>query len=180
MNAGKIFFGFLLLTIAVAVLADGTGFGTLEKQTGPAQREVRSAEYKVMPAATTARGLSDEVRIPRGDGGHYWAEARVDGSPVTFVIDTGASHISLSYEDADAIGLDPDSLEYDGQVSTANGTARIAQVTLSTVRIGNIEMYDIPAIVSSRGALPVSLLGMSFLNRLSNFEIDGRDLVLRY
>ncbi|MFC7048318.1 retropepsin-like aspartic protease family protein [Emcibacter nanhaiensis] len=175
MNAGKIFFGFLLLTVVVAVMADTSDQPEGQKELPHFAGKVRPVEQRVM-----ASQMPDEVRIPRGEGGHYWTDAYVEDGSITFVVDTGASHIALSYEDAEAIGLDPSDLEFDGAVSTANGTAAVARVTLSSVRIGNIEMYDVPAIVSSPGALPVSLLGMSFLNRLSSFEVEQRDLVLRY
>ncbi|WP_321394980.1 retropepsin-like aspartic protease family protein [Emcibacter sp.] len=175
MNAGKIFFGFLFLTVFVAFLADGTMLSRKTPAPRQPQREVRPAEHKVI-----ANPVSDEVRIPRGANGHYWTEARIDGTLVSFVVDTGASHISLSFEDAEEIGLDPADLVFDGEVSTANGTAPVARVNLSSIRVGNIEMYDMPATISSPGALPFSLLGMNFLNRLNSFRIEDGDLVLHY
>lgn len=62
-------------------------------------------------------------------------------------------------------------------LATANGAARVAQLTLE-VRLGDIAVRDVPAAVAERGALAINLLGMSFLGRLKNFEMKGRELVL--
>ncbi|WP_417316822.1 retropepsin-like aspartic protease family protein [Emcibacter sp.] len=164
---------FFLLTVSVAWVADNADLTAVKKENRPKERV---AEKMV---SQSAHQMTDEVRMARGEGGHYWIDGEVDGTAVTFVVDTGASFISLSYEDAEKAGLDPGNLEYDGRINTANGVARIARINLSSFRVGAIEVYDVPAIVSSPGSLSVSLLGMSFLNRLDSFQVEGEHLVLR-
>jgi aspartyl protease family protein len=105
-------------------------------------------------------------------------EASINDRPVTVMADMGASLVVLSYEDAARAGLAPRSLDFSGLVQTANGTARVAPLTLAKVRVADITLRDVPAAVAERGALPVNLLGMSFLGRLKRFEMRGQELVL--
>ena len=92
--------------------------------------------------------------------------------------DTGASLVVLSYEAASRAGLSPQSLDYSGIARTANGAARVAPITLSKVRVADITVRNVPAAVAERGALPINLLGMSFLGRLRRFEMRGQELIL--
>jgi aspartyl protease family protein len=79
----------------------------------------------------------------------------------------------LTRQDARAAGITPGELVYSHQVSTANGAARMARVTLREIRIGQLSIYDVPAAVLEN--LNISLLGMSFLTRLQGYEMrDGR------
>jgi len=133
-------------------------------QNSPAESEAYSGDY---------------IQIPRQSDGHYWLNINVDGTDVLFVVDTGASKLSLSYEDAVSVGLNPDDLSYNKPYRTANGLTYKAGVTLNNVSVGPIDMYDVQATVSRQGQLPVSLLGMSFLNRLEGFEIRDGELLLR-
>jgi aspartyl protease family protein len=130
-----------------------------------------------LPYRGTAVG-DDEVRFPAGLDGHFRVEALVDGTPVRFLVDTGASGIVLSPADARRIGFDPESLSFTGIAETANGTVRTASVRLGSVEIGPIRMTDLPASVN-RAAMRGSLLGMSFLERLRSFEVRDGVLILR-
>jgi clan AA aspartic protease (TIGR02281 family) len=87
--------------------------------------------------------------------------------------DTGATVVALTYEDAERLGLSPRSLDFSSLVQTANGIARVAPVKLDRVRIDDIMLRDVPAIVAERGALATNLLGMSFLGRLKSFQMQG-------
>lgn len=108
-----------------------------------------------------------------GPTGHFLVEASVDGTPVRFLVDTGASLVALTPEDARAAGLDPATLSYSAVMSTANGTARAAPVRLRSLRLGQLEVEDVRAVVMER-PMAVSLLGMSFLDRLQGYSIrDG-------
>jgi len=95
------------------------------------------------------------------------------------LVDTGASRVALSYEDAVKLGLDPDKLAYTQSVLTANGEARAAPVTLSEVAIGPIVRKDIKAMVTEEGKLDQSLLGMSFLSTLDFLQMQTDELRLR-
>lgn len=122
--------------------------------------------------------FSGEVRLKADARGHFVFTGDVDGRPVTFMADTGASIVALTFEDARRAGLSPQSLDYSARVSTANGVARVAPVTLSRVRVGSITLRDVQAAVAEKGALDVNLLGMSFLGRLESFHLRGNELVL--
>jgi aspartyl protease family protein len=125
------------------------------------------------------RGLSGESILHAGLNGHFSTVALTNGERVRFMVDTGASRVVLSYEDAKRIGLDTESLHFAHPVNTANGTALVAPVQLDYIQIGEIHLPDVAASVAQPGKLSGSLLGMSFLNRLRSFEFRGDQLVLR-
>ena len=131
------------------------------------------------PETKIARaGYGDEVRVRADRQGHFIVDAAINGRPVTLMADTGASVVVLSFEDAERLGLSPRSLDFTGLAQTANGVSRIAPITLDRVRIDGITLYGIQAAVAERGALSGNLLGMSFLGKLSRFEMKGDELVL--
>ncbi len=140
--------------------------------------EPQSANSQVY-AKTTNGYYGGEVYIAMSRDGHYWATLEVNGTPVRFVIDTGASHVSLSYEDAEMAGLDPSGLNYDRAFKTAGGISRKAIVTLDRITLDSIQISNISASVSQPGQINVSLLGMNFLNKLSGFNVENRKMILR-
>jgi aspartyl protease family protein len=105
--------------------------------------------------------------------------AKVNDSRVAMVLDTGASAVVLTQEAARAVGLPIEVLTYTVSVDTANGRTRAAPVTLDRLAIGDIVERAVPALVAQPGQLRVSLLGMSFLNRLESWEVRGDKLMLR-
>jgi aspartyl protease family protein len=119
-----------------------------------------------------------EASIAKADDGHFWANADVDGHPVRFLVDTGATAIALTADDARNLGIDPSSLQYQYTVMTANGPAKAAQVRLGEVSVGRAEVSDVQAFVIDRG-LQTSLLGMSYLGRLAKFEATPDAMVLK-
>ena len=130
----------------------------------------------VLPGQSIVTG-SDRVELPRHADGHYYLTAEVNGKPILFVVDTGATDIVLTQDDARLAGLDPDDLAYIGRALTANGEVRTAPVRLDTLVIGPIRDTGVAAVVNE-GALDQSLLGMSYLQRYSSVEITGGKLVL--
>ncbi len=116
-------------------------------------------------------------RVPRAADGHYWAVAEVNGSKVRFLVDTGSSAVALTEADAARIGVDPAHLTYDHPVSTAGGGQEAASVVLDHIAVDGARVEKVKALVMRRG-LSTSLLGMSFLGRLSGFSADPRGLVL--
>ena len=118
------------------------------------------------------------VELPRAPDGHYYVTPEVNGTPLRFVVDTGASQIVLSRRDAARAGIDTESLVYTGRAQTANGTVRTAPVRLDRVSIGPIADRDVRAVVNE-GAMEGSLLGMDYLRRFSSVEITGDKLVLK-
>ena len=129
----------------------------------------------INPSAAVVRNGVIELR--QADDGHYYADTVVNGIAVTFLIDTGASDIVLSEEDARRVGLDPDSLSYSGQADTANGLVTTAPVRLKTLVLGPYEDRDLAASVNG-GDLTDSLLGMRYLSRF-DMSISGDRMTLR-
>jgi len=122
------------------------------------------------------------VALRSGSGGHFHALAEVavgnTAQRVRFMVDTGASDVALTRDDARRLGIDVDRLRFDIPYSTANGTSLGARVRLDRVQIGDIQVDNVSGSVVS-GRLDQSLLGMSFLRRLSGFEFRGDELILR-
>jgi aspartyl protease family protein len=117
------------------------------------------------------------IELPRAPDGHYHITLQVNGQPLRFVVDTGASGVVLTKQDAAKAGLDPDALGYIGQAMTANGPVKTAPVRLDHVALGPIVDTNLPAFVNG-GKMDVSLLGMTYLNRFERIEISGGKLVL--
>ncbi|MDB5652173.1 MAG: protease [Hyphomicrobiales bacterium] len=113
------------------------------------------------------------------NAGHYTANVEIDGRSLPMLVDTGATLVSLRYEDAVALGRRPGASDFNVPIGTANGTTRAASMTLAEVRIGTIRATDVQAIVLPPGAADRSLLGMSFLKKLGGFEIASGNLVLK-
>jgi aspartyl protease family protein len=109
---------------------------------------------------------------------HFIAIATVNNAPIEMLVDTGASVVTLTPEDARLAGIQTRSLRYVVEVATANGTARAAPVILERVAIGPIEQRRVAALVAEEGALETSLLGLNFLRALSSFTFSGKELVL--
>jgi aspartyl protease family protein len=124
-------------------------------------------------------GPSGEVVIRSRRGGEFIIPAKVNGRRVDFVFDTGASSVVLSAEDAAAAGLSVGEDDFDVNVTTANGSATAAPTRLDRLAVGSIVVHDVRALVTRPGALRQSLLGMSFLDRLKSFGVEGGKLVLK-
>lgn len=117
------------------------------------------------------------VEVPLGRDGHFHLVADLNGQPVRFVVDTGASSLALSARDAARAGIDLDRLVYAGQAQTANGMVRTATVRLDRVEIGEIRDENVPAVVID-GDPGVSLMGMDYLRRFARVGFEGNTLVL--
>jgi aspartyl protease family protein len=117
------------------------------------------------------------ISVPRAPDGHYYMMLDVNGTAVHFVVDTGATDIVLSQQDALRIGIDPGTLIYAGRANTANGEVRTAPVWLDSVAIGPITDTAVAASVNE-GDMDTSLLGMGYLQRFERIEISGGKLVL--
>jgi aspartyl protease family protein len=121
----------------------------------------------------------DRVEIAPDSSGNYLTDIDVDGQIIHVVVDTGASFLSLRSEDADALGLNLAPSEFRYRTMTANGIGTAAKVHLDSVRIANIEIDGVDALVMPPGALGRSLLGMSVLSRLGGVHISDGRLVLQ-
>lgn len=111
--------------------------------------------------------------------GHYHADADVNGRSVPVLVDTGATVVALTYDDAAAAGIFVRPGDFTAVSQTANGIARFAPVTIDRLSIGGITVRDVQAAVAERGKLGVTLLGMAFLSKLNRVEMRDGKLVLQ-
>jgi aspartyl protease family protein len=118
-----------------------------------------------------------ETELRRRPNGHFYVTAHVNGAPITFIVDTGASSVALTEADARAAGLDFSPEEYEPVARTANGIARGKALTLPKVSIEGKEVTEVDAMILE-GA-DVSLLGQSYLARITGVEMNGDTMVLR-
>ena len=117
-------------------------------------------------------GAPDAV-LPQAADGHYWAMGRSEGGSVRFLIDTGATRVSLTRADAERLGVAVDDLSYSEIVETPGGPTRAARVTLDWLAVGPAHLEHVDALVFEDG-LGASLLGMSYLGRLDRVAVrDG-------
>jgi len=117
------------------------------------------------------------VEVPRAPDGHFYMTLMVNDVPLEFLVDTGATQVVLTKDDAVKIGLKLEDLAFVGRAMTANGEVRTAPIKLDRVTLGSISDENIRAWVNE-GELEQSLLGMSYLQRWSRIEITGKGLVL--
>ena len=141
--------------------------------------EIRARVLSELGGPTAQVGPSGEVTIRRRLDGEYIVPGRVNDRPVSFVFDTGASSVVLSAEDAGAAGLSPGELDYGVPVTTANGATTAALTRIDRIAIGPIVVRGVQALVTHPGVLRRSLLGMSFLERLKSYGVEGGKLVLK-
>jgi aspartyl protease family protein len=170
---------YLAIVVAVGVLFGGL-HGLDWSKPGTSGPSARAGKRSMTAErARQAPGHAQEVVIPAGPHGHFVVEAMVDGVPIRFLVDTGASDIVLSMNDALDIGLRPTDLRFTRRFETANGVVRGAPVILRELRLGQLQLFDLEASVNE-APLEISLLGMRFLNELRGYEVaDGR-LILRW
>jgi aspartyl protease family protein len=137
------------------------------------------ASANAPPALTVLRPSSNRTLVYRADRrGHFILTAAVNGAPTRFVVDTGASLVALTLDDARAAGIGHSELSFNQLTQTANGRVHFAPVTLREVRIGQLSIENVPAAVIEN--LDQSLLGMSFLKRLKSFEMREGALTISW
>jgi len=117
------------------------------------------------------------VTLPMSPDGHFYLTLDLNGVPVRFIVDTGASEVVLSAADAARIGIDPETMIFSGRAYTANGMVETAPVRIEQVALGDVVDRGVRAVVN-RGDLDESLLGMTYLRRFDRLEISGGQMVL--
>ena len=171
-KAGRVVIGWALRWVLLCCGIVLVCVGILDRRTALLPEAASGAHLAA--SAQRPAGLSSNTIVYAADNrGHVILDTAVNGTPVKMLVDTGASLVTLTPADARAAGIPPGDLRYSGRASTANGTARMARVTLREVRIDQLSFYDVPAAVIEN--LDISLLGMSFLSRLEGYEMrDGK------
>lgn len=142
----------------------------------PAQQDVA---IEPVSAPTQQVNTGSVVSIPKSHrDGQFWADATVNSGYVRFLIDTGASAVALTKEDAQKAGLRLHELTYNIPIRTAGGRNMAARVKLKSISVGSITLRNIDALVVPEG-LETSLLGMSYLGQLQKVEATPNALLLR-
>ena len=130
--------------------------------------------------APPVAGDRASVTLISNGQGHFVTTGTINGATFRLIVDTGASLVAMGPEDARRAGIDYMSGEK-AYANTANGVAEVYRVHLSKVRVGDIELHNVAALVHSSMDMPVVLLGMSFLGRLDmRHEGDSLTLTKRY
>jgi aspartyl protease family protein len=119
------------------------------------------------------------VTLAADPQGHFLVEPMINGTRLRMLVDTGASLVVLPREDARRLGINPAASEFRAAVSTANGSVLVAPILLKEITVGGVSVRDVRAAVFPDNKLQVGLLGMSFLSKLSYFEVAGGRLVLK-
>lgn len=132
---------------------------------------------ELIPAEATQNN-NGSVSFKRSLNNHFMIDALVNGVKINFLLDTGASFVTLTGEDARSLGVDTSKLYYGMITSTANGNSSAAYFNIKEFKVGEITINNLNATISKSG-LDQSLLGMSFLNRLSSYEVSKDTLTLK-
>ena len=162
--------GFAVLAYAVVgyrLFAPSDTVTAAGPATSVAARATPSASHSAVPNTLT---------FPANREGHVELDAVVNGAPVHFLVDTGATMVVLSMRDAAAAGISRASLDFSIKTQTANGIGRAAPITLRELRVGQFSATDVPAAVVEN--LRISLLGQTFLKRLDSYEMRDGALTL--
>jgi aspartyl protease family protein len=160
-----ILWGGLVLLAAIAYSFRPETTGVKER------RAAQSAPAPGYPEAAKA------FRVPLSADGHFHIRALVNGVPIDFLADTGATHIVVCPADAEKLGLRPERLRFDRVYETANGRVRGSTISIDDLEIGPFHMNDIMASVH-QSPLRHSLLGMNFFNRLERYEVKADVMTL--
>jgi aspartyl protease family protein len=143
-------------------------------EAGDAARTAKGAPVALRPAAGAR-----EVVLSAGRGGHFEASFEMNGRPVRGLVDTGATSVAINESTARRIGVSLSALGFSVPVSTANGVVKAAPVTVKRITVGGIAIGEVEALVLPDKALSGTLVGMSFLKRLSSFRVENGTLILR-
>ena len=148
--------------------------------TPPAGQPNARAPERAAGRTTPAQGAAGApVSIQADRFGQFSANVEIDGRRLKMLVDTGATFLSLSHDDAASMGLRPLPHEFTMPLITASGELKAARTRLREVRVNGVVAYDVPAIVMPKGAGATSLLGMSFLSKLRGFEVASGQLLLK-
>ncbi|HVV60156.1 MAG TPA: TIGR02281 family clan AA aspartic protease [Pseudolabrys sp.] len=166
-----------ILVFAALVMVGG---GYLAKYADRTVTHPSSNVASVQHAAAAPKSgtASRSLTLSSDRNGHFATEAEVDGRRLNFIVDTGASLVTLRESDAATIGIRPTPGDYTESVATANGHIKAARARLNRLEVGDITIYDVSALVLPDEALGQNLLGVSFLSRLRRYEYANGRMIL--
>jgi aspartyl protease family protein len=168
-----------ILVFALAVLIIG-GLGARFADRAVTDRAPQAASVQPVarqPSEPDSYG-GRTMTLDADRAGHFQAAARVNGLRLDFIVDTGATLVTLRESAAAEIGIRPMPVDYTAAVSTANGKIKAAPAKLDRIELGDITAFDVPALVLPDEALSNNLLGMSFLSKLRRYEFANGRMVL--
>jgi aspartyl protease family protein len=139
--------------------------------------EISGKRYLYKKNSSRGTILAEGVILTHAPSGHYWAKGKVNGNDVTFIVDTGATHVVLNKEQAMALDIELGNKEV--EMGTASKIETVYQVLLDTVSVGDIKMHNIPALITKHTYPQEPLLGMSFLQHFDISQENGR-MILKY
>jgi aspartyl protease family protein len=169
-------FAFVIAVASLSGLASAEAVVSMAGR--PPVLRAANAEAAIAQANAEAAQAGARATIPKGRDGHYWANGQSNGASVRFLVDTGASAVSLTPDDARRLGFDPAALSYAKRVVTAAGATRAASVKLASLTVSGARLENVDALVIEKG-LDTSLLGMTYLGRLTSFQATRQALVLQ-
>lgn len=146
-----------------------------------AARTNRDSDDTAEPSDNVQTAITDgfgDVVLRATGNGHFETTAEINGRDVDVMVDTGATLVAMTYEDAERAGIYLKPADFTHSVSTANGVAKVAPVNIDAISIGNITVRNVRGAVTERGRMHKTLLGMTFLGKLSRVEMRKSELVL--
>jgi aspartyl protease family protein len=168
--------GFAIVGVVLCILGAGAlwvGRDRLVTTIGAKPASTDEGPRRVSSAAPVS------VLVRRNAEGSFVAQGQISGIEAAFLVDTGASAVMLKPTDAERSGIDIQHLNFTTPVETANGTVYTAPVRVRSISIGLLKVEDVEALVARPGSLNENLLGMSFLRRLTSYDMAGDFLTLR-
>ena len=166
------------LSVAALVAAGSVYYSERLAEAVGAQESGRAAAVSPAASPRPAEGRGT-LSVAADARGHFLVHPTIDNFRIRMLVDTGASLVALTATDARALGLPIGPGDYRMTLNTANGTVKGARVTLREIRLGDIVVRNVDAVVLPAGALSTSLLGTSFLGRLQGYEVQTGRMVLR-
>ena len=167
-----------ILFLAIAALVIGVVVARFADRTVATTSPPQAQAVQVVEPPRQASVGQHKMELASGRDGHFHADARVDGRHIDFLVDTGASRVILRESAAAVAGIHPMPRDYTAVVRTANGKIKAAPASLSRIEIGDITVFDVPALVLPDEALSQNLLGVAFLSKLRRYEFANGRLVL--
>ncbi len=153
------------------------GVGWMALEGSPRVQQYLAEMGNTDPPTAVPQGAGGEVRVRAALDGHYWVRGQINGHPVRFLVDTGASDVVLSRETARRVGIDVDALVFDRPGVSASGRVDAASARVDRLSVGPIVRTDMP--VSIIPGADIDLLGMRFLRTLDGWRVERGELLLR-
>lgn len=144
------------------------------------QHELTGVWHKVtgeLTGANEQQVVGRTLKIRQSPDGHYWADAEVNGMPVRFLIDSGATTTAMALKTAQAANVDINVGGFPTYLNTANGTVEAQRGTVQTLRVGPMTAKDLPIVVAEAFG-DSNVLGMNFLSEMRSWRVEGQEMIL--